>query len=96
MKYAKLIDNQLVLAPRHYVQDGYQISNPTPEKLAELGYKPVTYTDPPEPLGVGWLIETWKETAETIVQNWDWHEATDKDEISNEEALQILLGGNIE
>lgn len=91
MTYAKLIDNQLALAPRHYVQDGYQISNPTPEMLTELEYKPVTFTQPPgdAPEGYVWE-ETWTESAEAIVQGWE--AVPEPDEISEERAYRIITG----
>lgn len=96
MAYAKLIDGNLSYAPNPILNNGFRIGNPPQEIYLDEGYKPVSLTDQPEPRGVGWWVETWSETEEAIVQGWTWHEAADEDEISPEEALQILLGGNIE
>lgn len=96
MRYAKLINNYPSYAPNPITVSGTCYGNPPASLLLEQGYKPVSLTNQPEPLGVGWWIETWTETDDAIVQGWTWHEATDEDEISPEEALQILLGGKIE
>lgn len=96
MRYAKLINNYPSYAPNPILHDSNYIGNPPGAVYEAEGYKPVQYTNQPEPLGMGWWVETWTETEDAIVQGWTWHEATDEDEISPEEALQILLGGNIE
>ena len=93
MKYAKLINNFPVYAPNPILVDGAYIGNPPGSVYEAEGYKPVKNTDQPEPRGTGWYVETWAETDEAIVQRWEWHEATDEDEISEGEALDMLLGG---
>lgn len=93
MKYAKLINSKPVYATNPILHDGLWYGNPPPEIYLAEGYKPVRYTDQPEPQGDGRFVETWTETEEAIVQGWVWHEATDEDEISPEEALDMLLGG---
>lgn len=93
MRYAKLVNDFPVYAPNPIVVDGVRIGNPPGEIYMGEGYKPVQYTDQPEPQGVGWSVETWTETDEAIVQGWSWHEAGPEDEISPEEALDMLLGG---
>lgn len=93
MKYAKLENGRPSYAPNPILHDGVWYGNPLPEVYLTEGYKPVTYTDQPEPLGEGWWVETWEETDEAIVQGWEWHEDTDEDEISPEEALDMLMGG---
>lgn len=83
MKYAKLIDNQIQFAPRHYIEGEYQISNPTPEMLIAKDYKPVVYTDPPV-VAEGYVaVPGWEEQAEEIVQTWTVEEVP----ITEEEAL---------
>lgn len=96
MIYAKLIEGELVFAPNPIKVGEAYIGNPLGSVYEAEGYKPVSFINQPEPLGTGWWIETWTEAENMIVQGWTWHEATDEDEISSEEALQILLGGNIE
>lgn len=93
MKYAKLINNYPSYAPNPILHAGLWYGNPPPEVYLAEGYKPVTYADQPEPQGVGWFVETWTETGDAIVQGWEWHEATDEDEISDTEALGLLTGG---
>lgn len=92
-KYARLNDGRIVYAPNPIPHDGKWYGNPPPEVYLENGYKPVQYTDQPPPQGVGWYIVTWTETADAIVQGWAWHEAGPEDEISPEEALDMMMGG---
>lgn len=94
MRYAKLINGYPSYAPNPIIVDGVRIGNPPASICEAEGYKPVTYTDQPEPQGVGWYVETWTETDGAIVQGWVWHEAGPDDEISGEEAIDILFGGD--
>lgn len=94
MRYAKLIDGNLSIAPNQILHNGLWCGNPPPEIYLAEGYKPVTITDQPEPPGVGRWVETWTETDDAIVQGWTWHEAADEDEISDAEALELLTGGD--
>ena len=98
---AKLIDGDLVIAPRKINReiDGepYVTYNPTDEILAELGWLPVIETDPPDDPPAGYHYEpTYTEVDDEIVQGWELIEDPDpgEDEISAEEALQIILGGD--
>lgn len=93
MKYAKLINNSLSYAPNPILHAGLWYGNPPGSVYEAEGYKPVSLTNQPEPLGVGWWVETWTETEDAIVQGWTWREATDEDEISDTEALELLTGG---
>lgn len=90
MTYAKLIEGQIVFAPRKIRGPEYTTYNPPAEMLIEAGYKPVTYTDPPE-VEEGYVaVPGWEETEEAIVQTWTVEPEGD---ISAEEALEILMGG---
>ncbi len=93
MKYAKLINNFPIYAPNPILHNGMIRYNPPGSVYEADGYKPATLTNQPEPPGVGRWIETWTETEDAIVQGWTWHEATDEDEISDTEALELLTGG---
>ena len=93
MRYSKLLDGHPVYAPNPILHDGQRIGNPPGEVYLEEGYKPVQRTDQPEPLGIGWWEELWTEDNLNIYNTWQWNEATDDDEISPEEALDMLLGG---
>lgn len=96
MRYAKLINGSISFAPNPILHNGSWYGNPPGSVYEAEGYKPVVYTEPPgdAPSGVGWWVETWKETENAIVQGWTWHEATDEDEISDTEALALLTGGD--
>ena len=48
MKYAKLIDGQIVYAPRKLSVGKYVVYNPTPEMLIADGWKPVHIDQYPE------------------------------------------------
>lgn len=96
MRYAKLINGSIYYAPNPILHNGLMRYNPPGSVYEAEGYKTVSLANQPEPPGVGWWVETWTETESAIVQGWTWHEATDEDEISDAEALQILLGSNIE
>ena len=70
MVYAKLIDGDLVLAPRKVIYNGKRVANPKPEILLALGYKPVQYTDPPDPVEGFHPEFYWTETEDEILQVW--------------------------
>lgn len=91
MNYAKLIAGNPRFAPNVVHWRESLVINPDAEKLTELGYKPVTYTEPQgvAPEGYVWR-ETWAETNEVIVRGW---ELTPESDLSPEETLAILLGG---
>ena len=93
MKYANLIDQTLHYAPNVVQWRGRTVINPSGEKLVELGYKPVRTTEPGEaPEGFAW-VPHWEEQAQEIVQVWELEELPQTDEIPDEEALNIILGG---
>lgn len=84
MKYAKLIDGNLVLAPNPIKHGGMWYGNPNGEIYTTEGYKPVVYADPPTEPGEGYQWqETWSETETEIVQGWVLVEVP----ITEEEAL---------
>ena len=93
MKYAKLENGILLNAPNIVRYRDTIVINPDGGKLEELGFKLVTYTEPQggEPEGFVWS-ETWTETEDAIVQGW---ELLPEGDISPEEALDILLGGEV-
>ncbi len=96
MKYAKLIEGEIVLASRKMATeiegDPYVVYNPPLEMLSAYGYKPVNYTDPPDDPPQGYIYAPgWEEQADAIVQTWTLVEAPD--DISDSEALKIILGG---
>ncbi len=91
MKYGKIINGELILAPNPIIITDRQIGNPPGEVYEDEGYKPVRYTDPPvvEPGYVA--VPGWEETAEEIVQTWAVE--PEPDEIDGERAAELMLGG---
>lgn len=70
--YAKLQNGFLRSAPRTVTWRNCTVCNPSPGQLAELGYKPVRYTDMPENTETGKHYESsWEETETEIVQTWN-------------------------
>lgn len=91
MEYAKLIDNNLRLAPNPILHGGSYIGNPPAEVYEAEGYKPVRYTDSPE-VEPGYVaVPGWTETEDEIVQTWEIVEA----EVDPAEAMEILFGGDV-
>ena len=75
MKYAKLIDGELVYAPNPILVDGAYIGNPPAQILIAQGYKVVIYTDPPI-VAEGYVaVPGWEENVYEIVQTWTVEEA---------------------
>ena len=93
--YAKLQNGILRSAPRTVKWHGCTVNNPSADKLVELGYKPVRYTDMPENTESGKHYESgWTETETEIVQTWNLVEdpVYPEPEISSEEVLNIIMG----
>ena len=70
MRYAKLIDGELILAPNKLVGETTTVYNPTPEMLMAEGYKPVRFTDPPVVPEGFYSAPDWEEHEDEIVQTW--------------------------
>lgn len=71
------------------------VNNPSADKLAELGYKPVRYTDMPENTVEGKHYEsTWTESDTEITQVWTLTDDPKYPEpkLSADEALNIIMG----
>ena len=70
--YAKLQNGMLRSAPKTVTWNGCTVNNPSAEKLMELGYKPVRYTDMPTENVEGKHYESTLEETETeITQVWN-------------------------
>lgn len=70
--YAKLQNGMLHSAPKTVTWKGCTVNNPSADKLVELGYKPVRYTDMPTENVEGKHYEsTWEETEAEITQVWN-------------------------
>ncbi len=102
MDYARLNNGEIQFAPKRLPtqieQDGVMVDfivfNPTPEMLTNAGYAPVIYTDAPDDAPEGYIyVPGWDQTDEGILQTWTLEEDPYADEISAEEALGIITGG---
>lgn len=70
--YAKLQNGMLRSAPKTVTWNVCTVNNPSAEKLMELGYKPVVYTDMPTDAETGKHYESsWTETEAEITQVWN-------------------------
>ena len=70
--YAKLQNGMLRSAPKTVTWNGCTVNNPSADKLVELGYKPVVYTDMPTDAETGKHYESsWTETETEIIQVWN-------------------------
>lgn len=81
--YGKLIDGNLILAPRKLTVGEYVVYNPTPEMLIADGWKTVIFTDPPQTEPGYVAVPGWTENALEIVQVWTVEQVP----ITEEEAL---------
>lgn len=70
--YAKLQNGMLHSAQKTVQWHNCTVNNPSGEKLVELGYKPVVYTDMPTDAETGKHYESsWTETEAEITQVWN-------------------------
>ena len=82
--YGKIVDGAFFRAP----------SRMTEEDAIHNGYKPVVLTPPPYYDNLHDAVERLEDTDDAIVRHWDIVELPEPDpELSDEEALAILLGG---
>lgn len=91
-KYAKLIDGRPEWAPRVIRTDGYTISNPSGERLAALGYKPVIYdqklqTDDPSVA----YRPVYQEQQNTILVHWDRYTPASEPLPAYEQQVEALI-----
>lgn len=69
--YAKLTGNILRPAQKRVTWQGHTVDNPTADMLLDLGYYPVTYTDPPADSTSGQHYEPhWEQGEAEIMQVW--------------------------
>lgn len=98
MRYAKLINGSIRYAPQTVQWQGHTVNNPSADKLLELGYQPVIYTNPPDDAPKGQHYESgWQETDTEIIQTWTLADdpVYPDPELTVEETLNIIMGGNV-
>ena len=89
MIYGKLVDGELRGAPRPIkTADGDVFTN-DPALLLQYGYKPIIMAEYPS--DGGYYTESWTETESEIKQIWT--SAEPPEDISADEALDIITGG---
>lgn len=87
--FGKVINGILKPAPKKVDIDGLQIWNPSSDQYTEAGWKPVIFTDQPDPEAGYYYAAGWKETTKKITQTWTKTELPD--EVSDSEALAAIL-----
>ena len=94
MRYAILRNGALFFAHNPILSQGKYIGNPSDALYLAEGYKPVVYADRPgtAPADCCWE-EVWAEEEKVIRLSWVLMAQTDDEEISDTEAVTILLGG---
>lgn len=102
MRYAKLIDGKIVFAPRKITVEqeieeeivSFVVYNPNSELIEVNGWLPIVYTDEPGDAPEGYYyLPGWDEEDGQIVQTWELVE--EPDDISDAEALEIIMGGAV-
>lgn len=89
--YGKLINEELVIAPKMLPGDGVNVWNPPAEMYLEQGWKPVVFTDEPEAPSGYYYESGWEEQTDEIVQTWSLTPLPD--DIDEAEAYDIIFGG---
>ncbi len=93
--YAKLIDNNLIVAPRRLIVGDMQFYNATPAQYLEQGWYPIAYTDPPSDPPTDYEWESgWEFDDNTIIQTWVLVPLDPNRDLDDAEILNILLGGD--
>ena len=88
MRYAKLIDGNLVYAPRKLTVGENTVYNPTEEMILDAGYKPVVYTDAPETDPGYEAVHGWYDDGDSIREVWT---VVEKTEFNGDEAMDYLF-----
>lgn len=87
MQYGKLINGEMQFVPNPIRINDTDVftTDPTP-----YGYKPITYPTQPSAAGYMAVPDGWEENENEIIRKWKLVEAPD--EISNDEAIDMLEG----
>lgn len=96
--YAKLESEALIKAPKYITVDDAHVWNATEEDYLSLGWYPVIYTDAPDTDDKHYAESAWTQESDCIRQTWtviEIPEPTDEDEISDEDAMRILMGESL-
>lgn len=89
MIYGKLVGDALHGAPRPIRTENGDVFTNDPALLLQYGYKPIITAEYPS--DGGYYTESWTETESEIKQIWT--AAEPPEDISADEALDIITGG---
>ncbi len=92
--YAKLINGNLTIAPKMLTIGTNHVWNASAADYAAQGWLPVEYTDAPEAPDGFYYESGWAEEEDAIVQTWTMVKLPD--DIPDDEAMAIILGGDEE
>lgn len=93
--FGKIENQVLKIAPKNIVIGDKRIINPTDETLLSQGYMPIVKTKVPEHDDKHYATMSWERRETEIVQVWEIVEIPETDEITDTEALNILMGGAV-
>lgn len=96
MTYAKLINNNLSVAPNPILHNSLWYGNPPGSIYEAEGYKPVIYAPQPEAPSGHYYAETWTEREYAIVQGWELVEEPITEEAALVRYANELTGGSAE
>lgn len=88
--YGKLTEGELQTAPKKLEINGNWVWNAPAEDYLAQGWKPVRFTDEPEPIEGYFWQSGWTETETEIVQTWTQEPLPD--DVDEAEAWNILFG----
>lgn len=89
--YAKLEDGVIRYALKTIKWHNCYVSNPSKDKLLELGYLPVVYSEIPDDAPEGKHYEyQWTQTELSITQNWILVQDPDTDDSEQDFTLEDL------
>lgn len=95
MSFAKLLNGYPFFAPNPVLAEGNYVGNPSAAVYLQQGYKPVVFTDRPQAPEEGFVwAEVWTETESEIVLSWTLRAASEDEELSAEDLVSVLLGGD--
>lgn len=90
--FGKIVNGNLVIAPNPIIINGNLVGNPPDDVYAAQGYKRIISVQKPEQTQPGFYwSETWTELGNSIQQGW---ELLERSELTADEALGIILGGD--
>lgn len=72
MAYGKLVNGQLIEAPKVLNKNGKQYINPPEELYLEYGYFPMEYTEIPLLINGYHLVQSWIFMSNRLVQKWNY------------------------